>query len=191
MKLNHDAEHAWHVWMNRRADERAKAGEEREHSLYEFKSLISYLEYGHKQIQEAFEGKLRTTHQHCSHTAPEKLATNVLKCCLGKDVTQCPILLSLRDTVQAEDERRVNWYRDQLKQERAPMPAEEIFKLMSATCGWHIYREATKGGEGRFSVDTSEGYHLDESDRRFWERTYASLAAQDPDDDTGGEDGQR
>jgi len=182
VKLSSDATHAWHVWINKRQEKREETNEPREISLYEFKDLVSYLEYGHERIQQAFTGKLRTTHQQCSHQAVEQLPTNSLRCCLGQDVTTCPILLDAKQQIEAEDARRVAWYRDQIKKEKAPL-GDEVFKILSATCGWHIYSEATKNPHGWSGVDTSERYHLDESDRRFWERTYASMAASDPDDE--------
>lgn len=185
MKLSKDAVHAWHVWMNKRQDSRAQTGDPRERSLYEFKDLLSYLEYGHVRIQQAFEGKLRTTHQQCSHQSVEQLPQNSLCCCLGTDVAKCPILLDAKQHIEAEDARRVAWYRDHIQKEKPPL-GDEVFKILSAICGWHIYSEATKNPHGWSGVDTSEGYHLDESDRRFWERTYASMAAcSDPDDEDG------
>ena len=42
---------------------------------------------------------------------------------------------------------------------------------LAKTCAWHVYRES----RARF-VDSSEGFHLDEGDRMFWQRTYASMA---------------
>lgn len=180
MNLSNDANHVWHVWINKWAErKRNEKSEGGLRSLYEFKGLLQYLAYGHEQIQKAFEGKLRTTHQQCSQQPVEPLPTNVLKCCLGVDVTKCPILLDAKATIEAEDARSVAWYRDQIKKKKDPL-GDEIFQILSATCGWHIFTEATKNGEKWSGVDTSEGYHLDESDRQFWRRMYESMAM-DPD----------
>ena len=52
-----DLNHVWHVWINRRQQERGK-DQPWEHSLYEFKSMLEFLSYGAEQIQTA---RLQTT----------------------------------------------------------------------------------------------------------------------------------
>jgi hypothetical protein len=179
--MNNETNHAWHVWMNRRQTERQKAGEKWEHSLYEFKSLLQFLTYGHQQIQRAFEGKLRTTHRQCSHSAPEPIADNCLRCCLGQEVTTCDILVSIQSTFNEERERVMPFNGSK---PYSKITDEEVYQVMAATCAWHIYTKATGAVEdGWHGVDTSEGHLLDESDRRFWRNVYESMAQQPPEDD--------
>ena len=60
------------------------------------------------------------------------------------------------------------------KHYREKVSREDMYRTMAKTCAWHVYEESKK----RF-VDASEGFHLDESDRRFWSRVYESMAATD------------
>ena len=173
-------DHIWHVWMNQR--KAYSSDDPFERGLYEFKSLVQFLEYGHQQIQRAYEGKLRTTHQQCSRTAPEPIKENRLKCCLnGTDVTECPILLSLKET--AEKERQPLTFRDGTKFDRH-VSDEEVYRLMARTCAWHIFAKAIGSTSGWHGIDTTEGYLMDESDRMFWRNVlYESMAASDPYDE--------
>lgn len=169
------AEHVYHVWINRRQDEIRKKGGEWEYSLYEFKSLMHLLEHGGKRIEEAYTGKLRQVHQQCSRTAPQKIEKNCLKCCLGKDVTECEILVSIKNTFDDERGRECGT----LRKFYADVPDSEMYRLMAQTCAWHIYKTVTKGQEGHWACDTSEGHLMDTSDRMFWGNVYASLAQAD------------
>lgn len=72
-----EADHLWHVWMNRRNFGRPDKSPH-EHSLYEFKDMLQFLDYGHVVIQNAFEGKLSKVHRQCSRTAPVEIKENVL-----------------------------------------------------------------------------------------------------------------
>ncbi len=165
-----DGDHIWHVWINRRQQERNK-DQPWEHSLYEFKSMLGFLSYGAKQIADAFEGKLEQTHQQCRHQPVEQLKVlNTLKCSLeGVDVTKCPILRSLADTF-AEQTRVLS------------EPKTVLYDLMAKTCAWHIYTSAINMKEGHhFKVDTSMGYLTDETDRIFWDRVHSNMAM-NPDD---------
>lgn len=170
------ADHIFHVWINHRQDERVKAGEEHEHDLYEFKSMLQFLEYGHRTIEQAFTGALPLKHQQCSHQPVETLPSNRLLCALGQDVTTCPILTSLKATFDVERDREIG----QMGKRYASVPDALVYQKMATVCAWHIYTEQLK--HKRF-IDTSEGWLTDESDRIFWQRTYASLAAGDSDDD--------
>jgi hypothetical protein len=153
----HDAEHIWHMWINRRQDAKPE-GEAREHGLYEFKSMLQFLSYGHKQIRDAFEGKLSKTHQQCSHQLPVPILNNVLKCCIGTEVLGCPILQSLKDAFTQET-NRVAPYNGQ---KNYALPDEQLYRLMANTCAWHIYTTKTGVVEGGWhGIDTSEGYLLD------------------------------
>ena len=102
----HSAEHLWHCWMNKRNDEARKNGGEHLSSIYEFKNLVQFLEYGHIRIGEAFKNALPKTHQHCSRSAPEKIEHNRLVCCLGTEVPKCEILISIKTLFDEERERK-------------------------------------------------------------------------------------
>lgn len=181
-------DHLWHCWINRRQDqlrEEAKAkGDDPmktwEKSLYEFKHLIDWLRYGHDRIASAFEKRLPKTHQQCSLSAVEEVSENVLKCCIGEVVVTCPILQSLREEV---DKQR-SWKMPNGEQFYKDFTDADLYRLMSFTCGWHIYTKATGTPTGHhFSIDTSEGYMLDVTDRMFWDRLYRNMAGPQPDDD--------
>ncbi len=176
-----NADHIYHVWINRRQEERRAAGEEWEGSLYEFKDLLHFINYGHTLLEKAFTDKLPTIHQQCSHSSPEKIEGNRLVCCLGQEVTTCPILLSLKGTVEEERGRIAPWNGEA---HYANVDDAQLYRLMGNTCAWHIYHEATGIQDGhRFKVDTSEGYLLDKSDRIFWDRVYISMSSSDPDEE--------
>lgn len=167
-KEQRDADHLWHVWINKRQTERDK-DQPWEHSLYEFKNMLEFLTYGASQIAEAFEGRLPQTHRQCSHQPVEHLKVlNTLKCSRdGIDVTKCPILLSLAATFEERKEK---------------LPKAVLYDLMAKTCAWHIYQKAVGIEEGhRFGIDTSMGYLLDETDRMFWDRVHTNLAS-DPEE---------
>jgi hypothetical protein len=174
-KLDRDLEHIWHVWMNRRQEEERKSNPDHkwEHSLYEFKNMLQFLASGHRSLQEAFEGRLPTIHQQCSHSAPIPIVNNVLKCARGTEVTTCPILLQLKDSF----DRRGKGYDD--------IPAESIYRLMAQTCAWHIYTRSVNSTEGFGGIDTSMGYVMDTSDRMFWDTIHSNMAMSDPEDDNG------
>lgn len=161
-----NADHLWHVWMNRRNFNR-KSESPHEHSLYEFKDMLQFLGYGHEVIAQAFEGRLSKTHRQCSRQAPVEIKENVLKCaCEGVDVTKCPILLSLKQTF---DDNKMHY----------DVPVEHLYRTMAKTCAWHTYKVSCGIEEKGFRIDTSEGYLLDESDRMFWRNVYDSLSQDD------------
>lgn len=167
-----NADHLFHVWINRRQSALKKADPDHhhEHSLYEFKDILQFLEYGHTLIQRAFEGKLDTTHQQCSHQAPVPIKNNVLKCaCMGQEVTTCPMLLGLK-TVFEEDKAHYD------------IPVEHLYRTMAKTCAWHSYKISCNVPEGAWGCDLSEGVLMDESDRMFWSNVYSSLSQSDEED---------
>jgi hypothetical protein len=177
-RAQHDADHVWHVWINDR--QRGRPSDKWEGSLYEFKDLLKFMRYGHQQIATAFEGRLRKVHRQCSRTAPEVIHENKLKCCLGVEVTHCPILLSLKETV--EQQRAIVSPFDG-KRPYESLDDQAMYRLMSQTCAWHIYHEACGIQDGHhFHVDTSEGHLMDISDRMYWDRLYQSLGGSDPDE---------
>lgn len=182
-KEERNLEHIWHVWINhRQVSLREQSGEHtHEHSLYEFKSMLQFLDYGHKVIQDAFEGKLATAHKQCSHSPTIPIINNTLRCAIGNEVTSCPILLQLRETFQKEVERV---YPFNGEKPYGDLPPESVYSLMAKTCAWHIYMTSCRVQEGWGGIDTSEGYLMDESDRMFWSNVYSSLAQGDPDEET-------
>ncbi len=161
-----NADHLWHVWMNRRNFNREDKAPH-EHSLYEFKAMLQFLEYGHEVIHKAFNGHLAKTHIQCSHQEPVEIKQNVLKCaCEGIDVTTCPMLLGLKQTF---DDNKSHY----------DVPAEQLYRTMAKTCAWHTYKTSCDIKEGLFQIDTSEGYLMDESDRMLWSNIYSSLSESD------------
>ena len=178
-KHKNQADHIWHVWMNRYSEKEQKAGREWPHSLYEFKSLLHFLEYGWVLLQKAFTDALPKVHQQCSHSPVEAVPVNVLKCCLGTECTKCEILLSVKEAFDAERQRECG----QLGKYYAEVPDEEMYRRMAGVCAWHIYREACGITEGFHGVDTSEGHLMDVTDRMFWDRVYGSMAATDPEEE--------
>jgi hypothetical protein len=169
--LRQQANHIWHVWLNRR-----NTAGQFDHSMYEFKSMLQFLAYGHEQIEKAFTGNLRTIHRQCSHSLTEKIPCNKLSCAFGTDVTKCEILVSIKTTFQAERERECG----KLGKHYDSVPDSEMYRVMANTCAWHMFTEPLKNGT---FLDTSEGWLTDVSDRMFWDRVYSSLAARDPDDE--------
>lgn len=171
-----DADHIWHVWLNRRNTSAA----EFDHSMYEFKSMLEFLSYGAGRIEKAYTGTLPTVHRQCSHSSPEAISCNKLTCSFGRDVTQCEILVSIKNTFDDERQRTLG----KLGKPYAEVPDSEMYRVMANTCAWHMYTEPLRGGQ---HIDTSEGWLTDVSDRMFWDRVYTSMAAADGD----GDDAQR
>lgn len=172
-----DADHLWHTWMNRRQRELASTdpAAKFEHSLYKFKEILQFLEYGHEIIREAFEGRLATVHRQCSHQPAVQITGNSLKCaCMGQDVTTCPILLGIKEVFEeANREPRGSF-------PPCDLPVEMMYRTMAKTCAWHSYKISCHIEDGRLSgCDLSEGILLDESDRMFWRNVYDSLADDD------------
>src|SRR5262245_44697403 len=91
------------------------------------------------------KGQLPNTHQHCSRCAPECIEKNYLKCALGVKCAQCPILLSLRKSMQEQG-----------------VSDEDADYLCALTCGWHIFTTAVGAKHDHMGPDTSEGYVQDE-----------------------------
>lgn len=167
-------DHAWHVWINERQEQRAP-GEPWERDLYEWKTALYEVERLPYWLKQARTGTLRTVHQQCSHSAPEGITENRLICALGVDVTACPILQSLYASFAQEVERD-----QRMASEKFParFTDDDGDILAARTCAWHIFMASLKG-----HVDTSEGYVQDESDRRYWHNVYTSLDGGDPDGD--------
>jgi hypothetical protein len=183
-------DHAFHLWINRRQDDRRKAGEPFEHDLYEWKSMLQEVERLPSWLRRARTNALPTAHQQCSRQAPEGIADNRLICALGMDVTLCPILASLYVTFDQEREHRerltATWRErgdDEARLARHALSADDADEVAAKVCTWHIFMSKLQ----RPGLDTSEGYVQDESDRRFWKRTYENMSAA-IDDGGDGED---
>ena len=157
-------DHLWHVFMNRLSEK------DHDHTLYEFKNTIHWLEYGHEKIAQAFEGRLPSTHRQCSMSYVEAVPSPELRCAIGKNVLDCEILSQLRAVVDEHRNKEQGFYAD--------FTEEALYRLMSLTCAWHILKQAAGMQQG-WRLDTSEGYMQDTSDRIFWERTYRSMAGGD------------
>jgi len=169
----HNADHIYHCWINKRQEGKQS---DWEHSLYEFKDMLQFLQYGHKQIAEAFTGELPTTHKQCSRCESEPIKDNTLTCCLGKNVTTCDILVSLKSTVESERDRVAPYSGEK---SYSNVTDEYMYRLMARTCAWHIYKTSCDIKDGHnFKVDTSEGYLLTKGDRMFWDNVYRSMAGE-------------
>ena len=178
----HDADHQFHVWINRRQDERRAGGETTEHDLYEWKAVLAEVGRLPYWLHAARTGTLRQVHQQCSHQAPETIpAPNRVICALGVDVIGCPILRGLYEhfASEIEDRRRLpnpkarRIYRD------IGLTLDDADPIAAKVCTWHIFTERQKNP----GIDTSEGYVQDASARMFWDRVYESLSRHDSDED--------
>lgn len=178
MSDKHAVDHAFHVWINQRQEQRHKNGEPWEHDLYEWKSALQEVERLPIWLKRARTNALPTIHQQCSRQEPEAITENVLICALGVNVAECPILASLYETFRQQNE-----WREGLKARGMTTPgltAEAADEVGGKVCAWHIFTTKLKSSPG---LDTSEGYVQDESDRRFWKNTYDNLNAMDADYD--------
>lgn len=147
-------------------------------TMYAWKAVTQFIQWAPRKIKEAMTGGLPMVHQQCSHCAPEKLDHNTLRCWLGQDVAQCPILL---DVKRCFDEERSRTIGSEKKSYYADITDDDVYEVMGSVCGWHLFMSdiATKQDmlpPGRF-VDWNEGAFQDESDRRFWSNVYDSMAA--------------
>ncbi len=175
-KTESSLDHIWHTWMNQYSDGEGGTRGMAPHSLYEFKGVLQFLRYGHEQIQKAFKGELATQHRQCSRQLPVPILDNRLRCCLGTNVLECPILTSLASKFQ-ENVDRV--YPFNGKKAYPDISADHLYVLMARTCAWHIFSTAVKASDKWGGIDTSEGYLLDESDRMYWRNLYEGMAAMD------------
>lgn len=162
---------AFHVWINERQDERRKAKEPFEKDLYEFKRALAEVDRLPRLLKAARTSTLPTMHQQCSHSAPIPIVENRLVCALGVDVTQCPILASVY--ASAARERFPEGHR----LAEFNVTPDDADVIAGRVCTWHILMESQKR-----SVDTSEGYLKDESDRMYWSRVYESLSWSEDDE---------
>jgi hypothetical protein len=163
-------EHVWHVWINRRQDQRRATGEQWESDLYAWKDALRELERIPLWLKRVRENTLPTLHKQCSQQDPEPIAENRLICALGTNVAECPILKSLYETVA--EHSAIKHYSD--------VTVEDADALGGKVCAWHIFRTVFGiTGDRASYIDTSEGYVQDESDRMYWRRVYDNLSAVD------------
>lgn len=150
-------DHKMHCNINERQEAlRKDTNNPFEHWLYEAKRMMSELHRLPIMFKKEREGKLPTVFKYCSMSPTEQLPVeNKLVCCLGQEVKTCQILA---DAFKGMDD----------------ISPEMIDSAKAHVCVGHILTESAK----RF-VDTSEGYISDETDRQYWQRTYASLAMAD------------
>lgn len=175
--------HAFHVWINQRAEERRRNSEPFEHDLYEWKNMLMELERLPLWLKRARTGHMPTAHQQYLHSAPEAIAENRLVCALGTDVSTCPILASLYATFREQAAARAVWAEKMRAKfgEDYQAPIEQLTEddadvVGARVCTWHIFMSTLKAP----AIDTSEGYVQDESDRRFWGNLYASMSEEMP-----------
>lgn len=117
------------------------------HWMYEAMDASGEVERLQRIFAMERRGELPKIHQHCSFSAPVELPKNFLTCCLGVKCAECPELQSLN---------------------QAELTEEQKDTAKAWTCVAHILMS---GGD-----NAREGYILDESDKLFWQETYASLA---------------
>jgi DNA-directed RNA polymerase subunit RPC12/RpoP len=154
-------DHAMHVNINKRQNALRKAGSEREHWLYEAKTLPNEIARLTRLFQLERAGELPTGFRYCPHSEVEQTPDNRLMCCLGKEPKRCEILLETFAGMEA-------------------FPIEMIERAKADVCATHILTESAKR-----LIDTSEGYVTDATDRAFWQRTYEGMAAPGPDENDG------
>lgn len=170
-----------HQWINRRQDERRKASEPREATLYEWKDMEAERRRLPLVIRRAFEGTLPVVHQQCSRTEPETIAENHLICALGQDVATCPMLLSLRETFIERIAHEQQWH-EKMPHYAPGLTDESVYQAMATVCVWHVYTSVFQIAPNRPEsrrIDTSEGYAQDQSDRMFWATVYRNLSETD------------
>lgn len=146
-------DHEWHVAINRYGwpDGKPSGDFDTYRFMYEAKEVASEVPRLAQLFRFAREGKLAKVHQQCSFSAPEAVAENYMTCCLGVKCAECPFLKAL---------------------DAAALPVDEIDRAKAWTCATHII---SKGGD-----HSREGYILTVDDRMFWDRTYANMAAPEP-----------
>lgn len=167
-RLAYGSDHPWHVSINQFHDTlRKRAQEHPEYAdrwphrgwMYEAKDLSSEVPRMIQLFEMERAGKLKKIHQQCSMSEPVPVEDNHLTCCLGVKCQSCPELRAL---------------------DAANIPDDERDKAKAWTCAAHILSE---GGDR-----AKEGYLLTVDDRMFWERVYASLAMEPPDEGSETED---
>jgi len=148
-RLTSDVSHEWHVAINKFSTEKVDTSDW-PHFMYEAKSVADEVPRMASMFKQEREGRLRQSHQQCSHSAPEPVADNHLSCALGKRCSECPYLIAL---------------------DNAKLSPEQIDAAKAWTCATHILMN---GGDAAM-----EGYLLTEDDKMFWQKTYQGMAMSD------------
>lgn len=165
------ADQSFHIWINKRQEERRQSKGPWEADLYEWMHAEREMRRLPVWLKRARSGALPTAHQQCSHSAPEAIEENHLVCALGQDVTTCPILASLYTSFEQDLAREEALHQRNGMAKR--LHPDDADVLAARVCCWHIFMEKQRHPH----IDTSEGYVQDESDRRFWGNVYRSLGA--------------
>ena len=158
-RLDNKFAHEWHVAINEfnRPRWNGDGADGWQGWMYEAKDLADEVPRMVLLFKREREGQLPTIHQQCSQSETEPVADNHLTCCLGVETRKCEFLAAL---------------------DSAKLTPEQIDTAKAWTCACHI---VSKGGD-----PAKEGYLLTVNDRMFWERTYESMMATDPDDEQDG-----
>ena len=151
--LSRDANQVWHEWFNKQ--------ESHDPTMYAFKDMLLELPRLPLLFRGQRENTLPKKHKPCSLSKPIEVKGDKLKCCLGEDTRECPILKGLEGYVAS-------------RKKPYDIPAEEVDKLKAATCCWHILKETNMGRKHKY--DTTEGYILTEEDRMYWDNVYRNLS---------------
>lgn len=174
--LNHSTDHILHVWINRASGMLAKDAKPEFRSFYSFKSMVNFIAWAPKRLKQAFEGSLPTKHRQCSHSKVEERKDNCLRCALGQNVVECPIL---QEFIGVWDEhtktgKSADYYGKKTTD-------DDKYQAMASICSWHMlasdWSQDRKELPKPAFIDWSEGAFQDVSDRMYWDRVYSNLAS--------------
>lgn len=155
--LDRQESYTWHWWLNSLKDHDSMA--------YEWKRALEELGRLPELFRRERLGLLPKQHRQCSMSKPVPVVEK-LTCALGVEVSKCEILASLSKSFQETGKK---FYPD--------MADESLDRLKAYTCVGHILQEASKAPH---AIDTSEGYILTESDRRYWDHVHKSMSLDEP-----------
>lgn len=155
VRLPREADHPWHVVINRHADATTPRDDMR--FMYEAKDCADEVPRLALLFKREREGRLAKVHHQCSRDHEgEAVPDNHLTCCLGVECRACPHLLAIDHVTRPEEERDV---------------------MKAWTCATHIIRE---GGD-----QAREGFVLTVDDKMYWQNVYESLAQGDEEEANG------
>ena len=148
-RLEQKFSNRWHIAINRFMSEPDAFDQYR--WMYEAKSMADEVPRMVMLFAMERKGELPKIHRQCSHSEPEEIEGNHLKCCLGVKCSECLALTAL---------------------ESDELTPEQIDIAKAWTCAAHIVSE---GGDKAL-----EGYILRVDDRMYWDAVYKNLAAGQP-----------
>ena len=152
-KAVRNAEHEWHVQINRASD---SIGYDKMRWMYSAKHLAEEARRLPRLFKAEREGTLRKVHHQCSYDKEGKsVPDNHLTCCLGVECRNCEFLRAI---------------------ETPAIEPEMLDQIKAWTCIAHILHQNGASGD---HVDMSEGMILTTDDRMFWDNVYESMAASD------------